>query len=785
MHLLELKDLSKYYHTNDVITIGLRKINLGLDSGEFVAVVGESGSGKSTLMNVVSGMDTFEEGEMLYNEEETSCFTAYEWDKYRKDNISFIFQDYNLIESYTVLQNVEISLIDKFPDRKLRRERALYLIEQVELTSHIKHKCTKLSGGQKQRVAIARALAKDAPIIIADEPTGNLDEVTGKSIIKLLDKISKDKLLIMVTHNFEDVQEYATRKIRLFDGSIIEDKVLRTRQKDVNIIKANDVKVKDNIFKRIFRKNCNLLKVSLTNTFATPKKSIMLFSTVFISTILILIFVFLAVNYILYPDLYTYFGDRRDTAVVYREDRSEFDNADIEKLKNIKGVNDSMLYYYAYQQNLYSQKPVFEDGYNMNIFEILAMENFDREMVDYGRLPEKDNEIMLTYYMGIEPDLELIGTEVGFGFSIDGYNENEYYIDPNMPEEENLFVSTFTIVGFAISNNKLLAFITSEAVKQLSINYIEDYVYNLSFEARNQNGRSVFNTKYNVVFDDSIEIGEAVLVYRETDYHSRYYTYTDQMFYNIYNYILYNPEITAYITIEEPKFNDKFSLKVTTSTPIDNSDLYNLHYQGYPVLIINPLDFVFNIDYYKRVNTAFVVLDLHYNPETTLNRLKDEGYKVIYKYDRQADQNYYAIIDAFTILAIGLGLLGLSILLVSEIYFRIMRNKKKDYNILRSLGINSKDVTIISIFESLIIHLAVFVIIVIGCIIFYKMVLITHNNKIFDFIYALLPLGFFNLRTVFLFTVSFMIILSQSLYISYRFNNKMAKSSVKKVSVEK
>ena len=222
MALLQLKDIGKIYVSEGSVAVGIRGVNLSFEKGEFVAVTGKSGSGKSTLLNVISGMDSYEEGELYIEGQPTSHYLQPEWEEYREKYISFIFQDYNIIESFTVLQNVELSLMH-IEDKKERRERAVELLKRVGLSSHLNHKGSKLSGGQKQRTVIARALAKDSPIILADEPTGNLDSETSKEIIELLREVSKEKLLIVVTHNFEQLESVATRHIRVFDGSVESD----------------------------------------------------------------------------------------------------------------------------------------------------------------------------------------------------------------------------------------------------------------------------------------------------------------------------------------------------------------------------------------------------------------------------------------------------------------------------------------------------------------------------------------------------------------------------------
>ena len=238
MSLLKLHNIGKIYNSNDVLTIGIRNINLEFDLNEFVVIEGESGSGKSTLLNVIGANDTYEEGEMYFNGEETSHYDISEWEKYREENIATIFQDFNIIENLTVLENVELALL-RFDDSKKRKKIAKDLIDKVGLTKQINQKGSKLSGGEKQRCVIARALAKDSPIILADEPTGNLDVKSSKDISKLLKDVSKDKLVIVVTHNPEYFKDYATRRVRVFDGGISENKeIVKT---DKTILKREEI----------------------------------------------------------------------------------------------------------------------------------------------------------------------------------------------------------------------------------------------------------------------------------------------------------------------------------------------------------------------------------------------------------------------------------------------------------------------------------------------------------------------------------------------------------------
>lgn len=227
--MIRLTDVSKYYRSNQNVTLGLHKINLEFHPGEFVVITGESGSGKSTLLNVISGSDSYDEGELYIEGQETSCYDKADWEQYRREKISFIYQNYNLIDSFTVLQNVKSALLIRIPqmDEKEADRKALEYIRKVGLEKQAKKKASHLSSGQKQRLSIARALAKETEIIVADEPTGNLDAQNSKEVVQLLSELSKDRLVIMVTHNYDEVEQFATRKIRMYDGEVAEDIRLR------------------------------------------------------------------------------------------------------------------------------------------------------------------------------------------------------------------------------------------------------------------------------------------------------------------------------------------------------------------------------------------------------------------------------------------------------------------------------------------------------------------------------------------------------------------------------
>ena len=220
---IDLQDISKSYYSETTVTQALRKISLTFWESEFVAITGESGSGKSTLLNIIGGMDTFDEGEMFVDGQPTFQYDEQDWEEYRRNRIGYVFQDYSLVGHYTALTNVMSALLIMGHEQKQAEEVAKNYLKQVGLEGFETHKASELSSGQKQRLSIARALAKNTGIIVADEPTGNLDSETGVQIIKLLKELSKDRLVIMVTHNYEQAEPYVTRKVRLHDGNIISD----------------------------------------------------------------------------------------------------------------------------------------------------------------------------------------------------------------------------------------------------------------------------------------------------------------------------------------------------------------------------------------------------------------------------------------------------------------------------------------------------------------------------------------------------------------------------------
>lgn len=265
--MLKLKNITKDYISGDSKVHALKGVNIEFRQNEFVSILGQSGCGKTTLLNIIGGLDRYTSGDLIINGKSTKEFKDRDWDAYRNYSIGFVFQSYNLISHQSVLSNVELALTISGVSRKERKQRAIKALKDVGLGEQIHKKPNQLSGGQMQRVAIARALVNNPDIILADEPTGALDTKTSIQIMEILKEISKDKLIIMVTHNPELAEKYSSRIIRILDGVITDDS---------NPYKQEEVKVdKENKKRKTSMKFFTALRLSLNNLMTKKGRTIL------------------------------------------------------------------------------------------------------------------------------------------------------------------------------------------------------------------------------------------------------------------------------------------------------------------------------------------------------------------------------------------------------------------------------------------------------------------------------------------------------------------------------
>lgn len=445
MALLTLKDIGKIYVSEGNVAVGIRGVNLSFDRGEFVAITGKSGSGKSTLLNVISGMDSYEEGELYIEGQTTSHYLQPEWEEYRQKYISFIFQDYNIIESFTVLQNVELALMH-IEDKKERRKRAMDLIQRVGLASHMRQKGSKLSGGQKQRTVIARALAKDSPIILADEPTGNLDSHTSKEIIELLREVSKDKLLIVVTHNFEQVEAYATRHIRVYDGAIESDHIrISEKITDEKTYVKPEIKDKRSEFRTQVKNGFTLGGTMFT---AKPKLSLFLCFLMIIGTLGIFLVTSLygGASALFEPSYMFHHIDGR--LVLTKQSGEIFTNEELKALVSEYGAKDYLHFDKLLDEGI-SNSIVLPTGnderdYKYPLAHSVYGKDYGNDII--GRYPEANNEVFLYLPISYQPAVgkdSLNISEILIGRTTYQLVGVKYYYDNNLNAE-----CLFTEEGF-------------------------------------------------------------------------------------------------------------------------------------------------------------------------------------------------------------------------------------------------------------------------------------------------------------------------------------------------
>lgn len=659
--MIKLKNVSKYYYSKGLIASGFSKINIEFDLGEYVAITGESGSGKSTLLNVISGLDSYEEGEMYIDGEETSHYLEKDWEIYRRKNIGNIYQNFNLINSYTVYQNIELALSLNGMKKKERKKIVLDLLKKVDMQKYKNTKVSKLSGGQKQRVAIARALAKDVPIIIADEPTGNLDKASATKVFEILKEVSKDKLVIVVTHNYDQVEPYVTRKITMHDGKILEDKKIKEKQKveETHEREFKDLRIIDRLL------------LGFRNAFNVIPKFILLFLVYSFIVVALMaeLSAFRQAEYEMGKTGYNYvFQDTNDHRIIMnKKDRTVFSKEEIDAIKNLKNVD------YIIENDILVDQIVSwttEDEAAW-LSGIVVSKNNLRKKPSIGRLPEKENEIIIEgseeeYFLNYEKDKIL--------------NKVMYPTD-NMGEikKDKQFIVTGIIYSDDLNNingNGIRFYVSEEYLKDKQFETHEEnstitvdfmgtnhvsYPYTKDFHISVNNrvtpGYAIITEDYNMYCEKEKCIGKSFIVRTKNPYFREEKSFIVEKTYN-------KKTITNILDI-----------------PNYNKENYDINYNG--IIYINPTDYkqLFDKGTYQM---SVYVKDIE-KLDNTVKKLEDMGYHTLKEKDTLAQFNMTEFVKIEKVIV--------TIILIVVLFFisyfiikLILKSRNIYYAILRMLG---------------------------------------------------------------------------------------------------
>ncbi|MBN2504929.1 MAG: ABC transporter ATP-binding protein/permease [Bacilli bacterium] len=761
--MIKLVNVSKYYHTNNVVALGLRKANLELRLNEFIAVVGESGSGKTTLLNVISGIDSYEEGEMYINGEETSYFSTSDLENYRKKYIAFVFQNYNLVDSFTVLQNVELPLLLAGYSKSEAKQRALEIIKRVGLEKHVRHKATKLSGGQKQRVVIARALAKNCPIIAADEPTGNLDSESARQILELLHEIAKDKLVIVVTHDFEQVKEYATRKIRIYDGEIVEDvEINKVNKRDLPVIGDEERKIRIE----------EHIRMAFNNLLAVPKKSILMVLVFFVFSF------FVAMVYGAYnlaasgeSESYDYYNQESfenrsiSRLVMNKQDKSAFTEEELADIASMSQVNTVVPFDYLLDISVSfsSQLRIEALDYNFNYLGYVqflpqSLISDQPELIAHGVMPTLDDQVLI-----VMPESMINDTQA-----------QEIYLDQiyDANGSRNMSISpetSYEIVGMVAGEDLFLDIentyfiVSDQEFERLAHRYYPAFLRNTTMSVSKA---GVDLKMYPEIFTELLLYNGLKIVASESlDDDEMLFTYDLAYYFCDTSLSGDCDQLEADIS-----FVDGYSSLELTDMQIDimSEDEYQTLYVSSAVY-----DQIFYDDVYQ----VTVFADSDVNVSRLFSSLKnikvsgEEKYKVIYPFDFQTDDQFGAAISFFETLGMLIALIATIIgsTFLSYIIFRtIINTKLKDYAIFRTVGANQMVIRFLIYLENVFVVIFSFAI-------FVAFTVVLKNT---DFITRYSP--FYALK-VFVFTdyvIYFGIMILMSVLISSRYCGRVFRDTV-------
>lgn len=657
--MIRLKNVSKFYYSKGVIATGFTKVNLEFKIGEFVAITGESGSGKSTLLNVISGLDSYEEGEMYIDGRETSHYIEKDWEIYRRKNIGNIYQNFNLVNSYTVYQNIDLVLSLNGVAANERREKINSLLKRVDMYKYRKTKVSKLSGGQKQRIAIARALAKDVPVIIADEPTGSLDKRSAINIIKLLKEIAEDKLVIIVTHNYEQVSDYVTRKITMHDGKVLEDKKFKT---------IDDEKLRD----EANYKNMNLfnkIRLGFRNTFNVVPKFILLFLVyAFIVTALMGEYSFFKKSeYEVSKSGYNYiFRDTDDKRIILnKNDKSEFSSEEIEKIKKLKNVD------HVIENDVIADQDIaFTNSDEMLwlVGRISSLELF-KGKVDVGRLPEKDNEIVIAG----DKDNYYISTDIDSILNSKLYpNGNTGYAD----KEKELVVVGVKYMEMPLDNVDFKFYASDKMLDKFLFETHQTYsAITIDFMGENHKSSEDTNT-FKLAMNNWVTPGTAII---PEDFNSR--CEKNNCLNKKFNVNVKNQyyDITEEFKIEKTynQKNIKNILELNNYKKEDFEEVYN------GIIYINPIDY--NKMFDKGTYQMSVYVNNIENINSVVKRLENAGYNTLMVKDTLVNDGTVEIMRILKLI-VTCALVFVLFFISYFIIKIILKSRNTYFSILRMLG---------------------------------------------------------------------------------------------------
>ncbi len=789
--MIELKNVKKKYKSKrGADTTALDDVNIKIGNSGMLFIVGKSGSGKSTLLNLLGGLDSVTSGNILINGEDISNFNDKKYDSYRNTYIGFIFQEFNILEQYNVYENIELVL--KLQNKSVIRKDIDNLLEELALSGLGSRKINELSGGQKQRVAIARALIKKPEIILADEPTGNLDQKSSEQIFNILKDISKEKLVIVVSHDMESAKKYADRIIQISDGKVDFD------SNPIDDSKNNNFELKKSKLPFLYA-----LKMSISSLKVKPLK---LFMTI-ILTAMSLIFMALTVNCALFDDTMFITNTMRDNNNyfynVYRVKYDKFEsngstllnNDHINEIKKLVNTDINLIYSLydngSYLKFEFGSKNEKSNYFNTSPSFVSFVEVSDDEIFNniIGNAPSKSNEIVVhKYFADYAIKYGIMTTDNKLYFPKD-YNElvnsnkgiklgeNEVIITGIMNDDDSLYNhvkenDTFETIklneyfsnNYAYKGNIIYVngFVDSAILRINKISLLDRVsISNNTF--RVDSGRiNALNNDISIITKDgmkivnSLEKNEVIISLEslreiDTTFDIKFNEYLK----NYNGQIVYDKLLNEFISSYLKENSSKIKVYLNIS-PIDY-DMYYV-YDNYYNIPLNVLGI--SIDDYNYMSYKYID---EYEPSTNtvigikvydknINNLRksfnnlifynypgdlDSGVYYMYSVDNSNDISnvigYYKVLSIY-ILIVSLVFMLFTFLLFSNFIFVSISYCKKEIGILRAMGATSKDVTKIFAYESIIVGILSFIISVIGWICIGNLL----NNSIFGSMYYIL-----------------------------------------------